>query len=300
MNKSTKIILFCLAGFIVMTMFIMPVLTYSFGGMKPGNQAKAVYQSARQQYLKEVNWWKTARQQFLNAKSKYRKFRKAEDKTAYQERAKEFLKKTVEVLIKKLETIKAWILNRKALSESEKESIIAEIDQDIEWLQNEKSGIDNATPEQIREKAKEVRKYWMNHRVSVKRIICKIWAARVNWIIKRFDEVSDKIADRIEKLKANGYDTTQLEAWLDEFNQKIELAKSKKEEAKEKCEEITSLENANQLFIQAHQTINKINQYLRDARKKLMDIVEAMKKMKIPSTPAATSGEPAGSNTSTE
>ncbi|MCD6550030.1 hypothetical protein J7K24_00605 [bacterium] len=300
MSKTTKIILFCLVATIAIGLFATSVLAQPLGGAKPGNQARTVYQSARQQYLKEVNWWKTTRQQFLDARSKYRKFRKAEDKAAYQERAREFLKKTVEVLIKKLETIKVWISNRKALSESEKQSIIAEIDQDIEWLQSKKSGIDTATPDQIKEKAREIRDYWRKHRITVKRIVCKIWAARVNWVIQRFESVSEKIADRIEKLKANGYDTAQLEAWLAEFNQKIELVKSKRDEAKGKCEGITSLENANQLFVQAHQIIKEINQYLRDAHKKLMDIIREMKKMHVSSAPQATPVESGASDTSTE
>ena len=136
----------------------------------------------------------------------------------------------------------------------------------------------------IREKAKEIREYWKKHRVQVKKIIGQIWGARLSFIIERFENVSAKIATKLEELKAAGKDTSQLEAWLSDFDQKINLAKEKRDKAREKYEAISNLADANQLFYQAHKFVKEANNYLREAHKKLVDIVREMKKMSTSAT----------------
>jgi len=249
-------------------------------------EARAKYQAAKEQYLKEVNWWRTTRQQFITARTKYRQFKNAENKAEYEEKARAFLEKTVEVLIRKLEALKTWISNKPALSEETRAKIVAEIEKDINWLQEKKSGIATASPTQIKEKAKEIRHYWRKHRLFVKRIIGEIWAARLDWAIERFETVAEKIAAKIDELKAMGKDTSKLEAWLADFNEKIELAKEKRDQAREKYQAIKGepgpdflreLAEANQFFRQVHQFIKKAHQYLIEAHKTLVEIVKEMK-----------------------
>ena len=277
MKNLNKIIICCLLGAMVLGLFAPVAFARTL--RERDQEAKAKYQAARQQYLKEVNWWKTTRQQFLEARAKYRQFKNTENKAAYEEQARNFLEKTIDVLIRKLESLKNWVSNRRALPESEREAMVAEIEQDINWLQEKKSGIPTASPAQIKEKAEEIREYWKNHRLKVKRIIGQIWTARLSWAIERFETVSSKIAAKIDELKAAGKDTSQLEAWLADFNQKIEIAKGKRDKAREKYQAISSLADANQLFNQAHQFIKEANQYLRDAHKKLVDIVKEIKRL---------------------
>lgn len=248
---------------------------------REANQAaKAKYQSARAQYLKEVNWWKTSRQEFQNARTKFQNFKKnPEARQAYEDNARKFLEKTIDVLIRQLESLKTWVSNRSNLSEEEKQAIIAEIDKDIAWLEQQKSEIGDASIEEIRTKAQEVRQYWKKHRVKVKKIVAQTMAARLDWVIARFENVSQKIADKIEDLKSSGVDTTELEAWLEEFNQKLELAKEKYQAAKEAYQNISSLEDANQLAAQVRQFVKEANQYLREAHAKLVEIIKEMKKI---------------------
>ena len=279
-KNLNKFLICCLVG--IMTLGVFAAAASAKSLRERHQEARAKYQAARQQYLKEVNWWKTTRQQFLQARAKYRKFKNTENKANYEEKARKFLEKTVDVLIRKLESLKNWVSNRPSLPESERESIIAEIEEDINWLESKKSGISTASPAQIKEKAKEIREYWKNHRLKVKRIIAQIWTARLSWAIERFEAVASKIATKIEELKAAGKDTSQLEAWLADFNQKIEIAKEKKDKAKEKYQAISSLADANKFFKQVHQFIKEANQYLREAHQKLVEIVKEMKKLAMP------------------
>lgn len=277
MNKRTKII-----SAIVMLVIFVGLMGQSASALtlkERDERAKAKYQEARGQYQKEVNFYKSARQNFLNARTKYQQFKSAENKKALEDAARNYLEKAVNSLIRRLETIKNWVANRGALPESEKQAIIAEIDQDISWLQERLSKIQTASPEAIKEEAKVVRDYWKNHRAKVKRIIGQIWAARISFVITKAEGFGTKVDAKIQELKAAGKDTTKLEAWLADFNQKLDLAKQKYEAAKEKFRAISNLAEANQLFREGHQLIKEANQYIRQAHAQLVQIVKEMRKM---------------------
>lgn len=277
MEKAIRFILGCLTGVLLLGSFGSFVFAETL--VEKDQAARQKYQSAREQYLKEVNFYKTSREQFLNAKEKYRKFKTEEDKTAYEEKARNYLEKTVDALTNKLEAMKNWVSTRRVLSETEKQSILAGIDDDVTWLEQEKAGIDNATPSEVKEKAKEIRDYWKNHRLKVKQIIAQVWVERLGYVIEKFEDVSGKITTKIAELKASGKDTAQLEAWLDDFNQKIALAKEKRDKAKEKYQAMTNLTEANQLFREVNQFIKEANVYLREAHQRLVEIVKEMRQL---------------------
>ncbi len=235
------------------------------------------YQSAQTQYVKEVNVWKKIREKLIQAREKYKKFKDASDKSAYEERAKEFLEKTIDVLIKRLESLKVWVSNRKSIADEEKQNIISKIDQDITTLESYKTGLPEATPDQIKEKAKEIRKYWRNHRVKIKQIIGQIWVARTDWVTKRFETISSKVEEKIDALKKAGKDTSQLEEWFSDFKKNLKLAESERDQAKESYKEITSISDANKLFSEIRQHIINSRNYLRQAHKDLVKIIKSLK-----------------------
>lgn len=246
------------------------------------------YAAAKTAYQNEVNAYKTARQQFLTAQSNYLKLKNAANKKAYEDQARAYLAKTVDALTKRLEAIKAWVSDRKAISEADKQSIILEIDNDIDALAGMKAGIDTATPAQIISKAKEIRAYWVKHRIFVKRITGQVWSARVNYVIDQAEIVSDKVDATIQELKAAGKDTTKLEAWLADFDQKIAIAKEKKELGEAKFQAIDSLADMDQLFREGHQFILDAGNYIRSAHTKLIEIIKEIKATaKTIETPAA-------------
>jgi len=186
------------------------------------------------------------------------------------------------------------VVNRQALPESERQAIAAEIDQDIAWLNDRLSKIQTDSPEQLKEEAKTIRQYWKTHRVRVKRIIGEVWAARINFAIGKTENLASKVSAKITELKAAGKDTSQLEAWLADFNQKLALAKEKYAAAKAKFQEIkgepgfdplTELSQADQLFQAGHQFIIQANQYLKEAHAQLVKIIKEMKKMGQTITP---------------
>jgi len=246
---------------------------------KKDQKVKVGYAKVRGQYLKELNFWKNARENFLKARGKFRKLKRAEDKSLYLEKAKAFLQKTVEVLIKRMEALKNWIVNKKSLSERAKKEILSEIEKEITWLQNKEKEISEGSLSDIKEIAKQIRQYWRNHRLRVKKVIGRIMLARLDWVIKRFENVASKVSQKITELKEKGKDTTQLENWLADFQEKIDLAKQKRDEAREKYETISNLSEANKFIVEVNKLVRKAHQYLREAHKQLIEIIREMRRM---------------------
>ncbi len=239
--------------------------------------AKASYDNTKKQYTKELTFYKNARQNFKNARSKFNQVKNAKNKTEYVASAKEYLKTVINVFISKLETVKKWVSNNPAIADADKTKIISEIDADISWLKSELGSIDTATLSQIKEKAKEIREYWRNHKSTIKRIVGQIHAARINFMIDKAEDFSEKISLKIEELKNAGIDTTELEKMLNDFNEKISLAKEKYELAKEKFNSISTVTGADALFAEGDKFVKDANTYIRDAHKLLKQIAVEMR-----------------------
>ncbi len=279
MNKATKIIVFALCS-IMITASIAPTAFAAPQSLKAKDKAaKEKYQQVRTQYQKEVKAYKNTRQSLINAKEKYRKFKNTENKKALEDQSRVFLERAIKSLIKKLESVKTWVENKHGLTDAEKQVLIADIDNDIEWLSNRLPKIQSATPQQIKEEAKEIREYWKNHKMKIKRIAGKTLSHRIAYVIKKAEAFSGKLETRIEALKSNGVDTTNLEIWLGDFNKKLELAKGKYEAAKNSFQSISNLSNTNNLFMEGHKFLKEADQYLREAHKILVKIVKEMKNM---------------------
>ena len=170
--------------------------------------------------------------------------------------------------------------------------MISEINSDISKLNQMNTGIDTATPEQIIAKAKEIRSYWTSNRVFVKRIVGQIWSARINFLITKAEVLAVKMDTKIQELKANGKDTTQLEAWLADFNQKIALAKEKQAAANAKFQAINSLETADQFFKEGHRFILDADKYIREAHAQLVNILRGLKEIARESESTTTTATP--------
>ena len=259
---------------------------YALSVKESDAKTKEIYNNAKQQYNEEVNFYKTSKTQFLDAKTKYQQFKSAENKTALEDKARSYLEQAVKTLIKKIQTAKTWATNQRGLSDSEKNNLTAEMDKDIGWLNDRANAIKTADSTQIKAEAAKVLNYWKVHRARVKMITGKILAARINFILAKGDEFGDKVSQKITDLEAKSKDTSKLEAWLAGYKRKLELAKTKYESGKLKFnaikgepgfDPITELSEVDQLFTQGNQFIKEANQYIKEAHSDLVKIVKELK-----------------------
>ncbi|ODS43029.1 MAG: hypothetical protein MSIBF_07245 [Candidatus Altiarchaeales archaeon IMC4] len=236
------------------------------------------YNNARDSYKQAKDAYKDARSDWIAARDQYRTSRNATAGAGALEKAKDFLLKADDAMIRHLEVLKARVETTRNLDESEKNDILADIDADIEWLENKKSDIENAqTRQELSDISKTIREKWGEIRAYVKKVTGEILCAKIDRVIEKLDNVSERADAKIQGLKDAGKDTANAEALLADFNSKIDLAKEKNDLAKDRFDEISDIQDADKLFTEGHGFIKEANEYLRNAHKTLKEIVRELR-----------------------
>ncbi len=241
---------------------------------------KGKFEEIKDQYKKEVEYYKKSRNQLLRLKERRRKAAGAEEMRQINKEAKAYLLRIINVLVGKLEALKTWVSNRKAYSDEIKQKVISEIDEDISWLQEQAQKVENAdelSPDDVRERAKEIREYWNKYRSKIKRLSGIVMAYRVETLVEKAENLADRVEEKIDVLKERGVDTSRLELWLEEFKTDIEKAKQKAENAKERFEGIDNASSADRFFREGHSMARDVLSMIREAHRELMSIIREMK-----------------------
>lgn len=245
-------------------------------------EVRASYAQARDQYKKEVEAFKSTRQEYLNVKAKYEQYKTADNKKALEDETRAFLEKTATGLVSRLESIRAWVSGNQAISDADQQTIIAEINDDIAWLNDRIPKIQSASGDAIKAQAKEMQTYWGSHQKDVKRIVGEVMLARVNYVINQADMFAAKASTKIAEAKAAGKDTTKWEQELANFNAKLGLAKEKYNQAHDifvsiKSDSSTDMKTINDLFVKGNAFVKDANTYLKDAYHQVVTLAKEVK-----------------------
>ena len=275
MQKVSKII-----GFILLAViFAGSLATFvSAETLKERDErARAMYQESKEQYSKEVEFYKDSRKEYLAARSSLNQLKNSENRAKLEQAGRKFLERAVSVLIAQLETIKVWVVNTGTISESERQAIVSGIDTDIAWLEERLPVIQTAPLLEVKSPLVEVRNYWNRHQLEVKKINGRVEIARIDFILDQAEKLGTEAKQGIEKAKSVGSNTAELEAWYAEFEQNLNLATESYENARSKYQSINKLEDADKLLQELHQFVLEANEYIRSAHALLVSIVKELK-----------------------
>jgi hypothetical protein len=258
-------------------MLVLSLLPVGYA-LPPMGKVEERYKVAKANYLKALEAYKGARQDYL----KMREMAKREPKGVTFDKAKNFLLRSIDAMVAHLEMVKARVDIARALSEEEKAEIAETLDSYISYLEEKKQEAEQAgNREELVSTAKDVREKWKEARVEIKKITGKIIISRIDRVLERGEEIGEKLESRIDVLKQEGYDTTELEALLADYMEHLSLAREKRDKAKEKFAEISSPEDAHKLFREANAFIREANRHMREMFKDLKQILREMKKAEL-------------------
>lgn len=191
--------------------------------------------------------------------------------TAKVLRGKNYLLMKVDNRIKQLNPFKARIENMTDLTSSDKDSLVAELSDEIAQFESFKPEITKSeTKDDIKNVADKIKETWLKSSASVKRAEEKIIALKENQLILDADTASVGIQKRIDALKASGKDTKNHEKLLSEYSKKIDAAKQDVKSAKEKYVAVASAASEGekaQLNRDKEQLLKSAQEDIRDAYK---------------------------------
>lgn len=201
--------------------------------LKNVEEAKANVREAKTEYESAKAEWALAKQKYINATAKH--VGETNATLVAIERGKVFLNKTTTRMISHLDLIKSKVSGMKALSDSEKANLTADIDTSILALTALKDQIPGvATKQQLVNLSAKIKTEWLNAQKGVSRAVGLTEANRAGEIVQKAENVSSKAQNQINNLKAKGLDTTELERRLAEYNNQTSLALEDVADAKAK------------------------------------------------------------------
>jgi hypothetical protein len=193
---------------------------------------------------------------------------------------KDWLLANADLAVASLLSIKEKIENS-PVDYPEKEELLAEIDEHIADITAVKEEIESAgTVEELRDAAKELKKEWLEAKVSLKKAIGLRWIYIMERMLDRADRVKERVQELIEEYQAQGKDTTRLEIWLEKFTANTDRAREKLEEAKERLMELERNRQVNKFLIRENHALKMAVKYMRHSHLQLKRIIWFMNHQK--------------------
>lgn len=109
--------------------------------------------------------------------------------------------------------------------------------------------------------------------MSLKKALVFKWIEVLQKMIDKGDMVEEKVNGLIEKFKNEGKDTTELEKWLEKFNEDRAKAQEKIDETKEKIAEIENHRQANMALKKVDEALKHSVMYTKNSFIRLKQII---------------------------
>jgi len=259
---------------------IVPIRERFRAGVANYIEARQAYLNVRQNFLDQRRVFINSKEKLVNCRADFSdrcKMVRAEIKT----NAKPFLLNSADLVLKLLDNLGTRISNSN-MSDEEKNGLLADLDARIQGVEDAKTKIDgltqNSTNEETKEAAKVIRTAWLDTRKDIKRVTGHLINFRVGEIIVRAERLEERLDKVVEKAKANGKDTTQLESLINNFKEKVNEAREKYELAKAKYTEAKTAGDVDSVIKEANQYLKEAHSKLKEAHSILKDIVSEIRK----------------------
>ncbi len=167
------------------------------------------------------------------------------------------------------------------MPDDKKAEILAKLDERIAALTKAKENADTLTeqskPEEFKASAKTVQNAWKESRQDLKKAVVKANHAKLGNIAERLAKAQEKLKTLVDKLAAEGKDTSSLKTELDAVQAKLDAVKALNEELStivsadeletaEKMKQATAkMQEANKALKEAHQLVKSLVANIRKA-----------------------------------
>ncbi len=234
------------------------------------------YNAVRNRYQVVSNEWNLVNENFKVAKEKINRFDELNpsEKGDVLERVRIFLLKTLDRMDTHLDVLENWA-NRINITDERREIILGQIETKREELSEYTIHVEEADDlASLRKLAREIRTSWREFLPKIKHISGELLAHRILLIIERSETLSERLHEKVDVLDQSLKEVIGMQVLLEDFDEKVGLAKEQYKLAKEKYSEIHSIDDARKLFQETKEFIFKAREYLRGAHKDLRELVE--------------------------
>lgn len=240
--------------------------------------ATAEYKQAKTQAVRAIDTYKSARADYLSAKTKYEKSKSKEDLQTTLTEAKDYVLRADEAMISYLELLKVKVEKTEGMSAEDKAKSLSEITADITWLKSQQATIQAAdSRDALTAAALPVKNRWETIKATAKRISGRVLAAHVNYALGKMTGLEPEIQERIDAAKSSGKDTTEVTTLFDSYKASLDAAENSYKAAVLKFNAITNIKGGDDLLRDGRNSLQEANTSIRTAHATLKQIVAALK-----------------------
>lgn len=280
MTKTGLVLVFILIIGLVSQVLAVQEMPTKDSKLSAAKQIKQIHNLAKNKYLIAKNAYISSKSEFLTARSKWQLAKNIDNEDQVVDKGKKFLAKSVNKIINQLEQIKTRVETSEFIVEQEE--LITELNIHINILENLQDIIvDIESQEDLIAVSKIIKKEWVKTKLIVKKHAGFVLVSKAKAGIAKARKISGKIDIKIQNLEEQGFDVSEFNERLSLVKNNIIHAENSLKEAQTIYSEISNVETANSLFIEASSNIKQAKNILKKTYVEIKDIVIKLRTIEV-------------------
>ncbi len=206
-------------------------------------------------------------------------------KNTWGKGVKQHLINTNNLISNSLARLKERVQDSNVLSEEDKTESLAKIDELEAKLVAEQEKVnamaDTATKEELKAAVKELKDLWQEVRAEQRRILTNLVRGNLENIVEKHYEYGNSMEARIEELRAQGVDVSELEALQQKFLEQMATLKEDKEKARTAWEKAKDSETFTEPSNYVHQAQQKVKEGITATKETLREFMKKYRELKV-------------------
>ena len=289
------------ASMLVMAIFVLSIVPLAWAEKedvpkgilgitkKEIKEAKEQIKEAREtgEQLKEQ--YKTQKKELKEIKEKVTKCKEntedcKKNKENWGKGVKQHLLNTNQLISDSLSRLKERVQDSNILSEEDKTESLAKIDELEAKLTAEMEKVnamaDTATKEELKAAVKELKDLWQEVRSEQRKILTNLVRGNLENLVEKHDEYSNSMEARIQELRAQGVDVSELKVLQQKFAEQMDNLKADTEAARNAWIEAKAKETFAEASNYVHQAQQKVKEGLTATKETLREFMKKYRELK--------------------
>lgn len=241
--------------------------------------AANTFEQSYQDYLFNYDQYRQTNANYVISRQAYLSYQTLTAKSEAQTKTLHMLKSRDETLKTYLTTLKDKITQQEGLSPTEKESELAQLENEAAWYQDHQERLPSAgTLEDLVDSSQEARQHYRHTESLIYQTLVTILSGKENfWRSQLIDQIK-AIKSNLARIKDNGdKETNKAERWLLEAENRITRSQEKQQKANANLADLNNSSNRNEVYNQSQFALEESRQYLKEADSYLKEVVREIK-----------------------
>jgi len=245
-------------------------------------KAKERYRETRKEYSDSVDKSRDEQERLHDYQYEYVRASSTVARDNLNTQIRAYLSHTVNALLKRMESVQVWVNAQDDMSEDDKAAILADVNVDIAWLQDQLTDLETVSTDELNSRTQAIKAYWQRHKYVFVRVNGRILVARLQFVLNKAEVFSGRVGDKINELATQGFDVKALQFLHTEYDRHLAAAQAELDLAVDSFNAIDDADDAAESYRQGLGHVKAANRYIHEAFLTLREIILSMQRLASP------------------